>query len=336
MPLTRHVGRLGWGLVALGLAATAARPAVAEEPPAPSSSPSPASPASPAPPGANGPSVPASSATEPTKEQCMSANENAQTLRQASKLRAARAELLVCIRGTCPQAVRDDCAERLNDLERAIPTIVFAAKGPGDVDLTAVRVSMDGVVLTTTLDGSAIGVEPGQHTFELVTPGHPPVTRTLVVREGVKGRHESVSFGPPPSRAEPPRPPQVLTPGAATPDEKAAQTAGDDQRMMAYVLAGGGLLGIGLGSYFGLRASSTYTDAKARCPSGPTSCDAEGVRGGAQAHDQANVSTIAFIAGGALLAGGVIVYLTAPKAGAVGIQPTAGPTGAGLRLGGVW
>ena len=40
---------------------------------------------------------------EPTKDQCVDANTKAQTLRRASKLRDARAELLICGAGKLPR-----------------------------------------------------------------------------------------------------------------------------------------------------------------------------------------------------------------------------------------
>ena len=134
-------------------------------------------------------------ADDPTKEQCFSANETAQSLRQAGKFEPARTQLLICIAKSCSVAVRDDCNERLNDLVKATPTIVFTAKGAGDADLLAVKVTMDGAPLADSLDGTALTVEPGEHTFEFTTDGYAAVSKKLVVREGVKGRQETIAFG---------------------------------------------------------------------------------------------------------------------------------------------
>ena len=117
-------------------------------------------------------------AEDPTKEQCISANEDAQSLRAKNKLQAARAQLLVCVAKSCPTAIRDDCSERLNDIEIAVPTVVFTEKG-GDTDLSAVKVTMDGVVVATRLDGAALTVEPGEHAFEFTAEGYAPVIKTF-------------------------------------------------------------------------------------------------------------------------------------------------------------
>ena len=99
------------------------------------------------------------------------------------------------------------------------------------------------------------------------------------------------------------------------------------------------LVGVGLGTVFGLMAKSTYSDAVSHCPTTST-CDGTGIRGGQDAHSQATISTLGFLAGSALLAGGVVLFLTSPKdgavTGAVRVQPAVGAGGAGVRVGGAW
>ena len=279
----------------------------------------------------------------PTKEHCASANESAQSSRKDGKLRAARAHLLICVAKSCPQVVRDDCAERLNDLDAAMPSIVFTVKGTNNADVAGVKVTMDGAPLVDRLDGNAINVDPGTHTFELRADGYPPAVTKLVIREGAKRRQEVITFIVPPARPVAAAAPSA--PGASAPrapgrpdgasERPANEPAGGTQRTMAIVLGSAGLIGLGLGTYFGLRASSTYHDASARCPTS-SSCDDEGVAGGKDAHSQATIATVALVAGGALLASGIIVYLTAPRQGSVSLQPVAGAGMAGLRVGGAW
>jgi len=274
-------------------------------------------------------------AEDPTKEQCISANEDAQTLRQKGHLQAARTQLLVCVRTSCPTAVRDDCAQRLNDIENAVPTIVFTAKGAGDVDLSDVKVTMDGVAVATRLDGAALTVEPGEHSFEFTAAGYPPVLKTLVLREGVKRRQEQIVFAAIVAPVEQTAPTPVAPVFAPAPPASPSES-GDGRRILAYVLGGAGVVGLGLGTVFALKAKSTYDDSGAHCPRGPASCDADGVSGGKDANAQATVSTIAFLAGGALLASGVVLFVTAPKDGGVTVQPAVGMAGAGLRLAATW
>jgi len=77
---------------------------------------------------------------------------------------------------------------------------------------------------------------------------------------------------------------------------------------------------------------SKRSDAKAECqPPDYKLCTAAGVDAGDAAVQRGNVSTVAFVVGGALLAGGVALYFTAPK-GNVALAPSVGPSQASLGL----
>ncbi|AKU95897.1 hypothetical protein AKJ09_02561 [Labilithrix luteola] len=74
-----------------------------------------------------------------------------------------------------------------------------------------------------------------------------------------------------------------------------------------------GIVGLGVGAVTGVMASGKHGDAKDAGCSGST-CPTEDARDKEKsAADMATISTITFIAGGALLAGGIIMYLAAPK-----------------------
>ena len=128
-----------------------------------------------------------------TKEQCIDANGRGQVLRHDGKLSAARAELRSCVSPSCPAMVRDDCARRLDELDRAQPSVVFEVKDGAGADVIDVRVSMDGELLAEHLDGTPLRVEPGVHVFSFEAVGHLAVTDRMLVREGEAGRHERVT-----------------------------------------------------------------------------------------------------------------------------------------------
>ena len=74
-------------------------------------------------------------------------------------------------------------------------------------------------------------------------------------------------------------------------------------------------MGIGAGAFFGVRTGSLNDDSKAHCrPENTSLCDAKGVALRDDAKSSAMISNIGFIAGGVLLAGGAVLYFTAPKA----------------------
>ena len=273
------------------------------------------------------------SAADPTKDQCIDANETAQNLRKAEKLREAEQKLLVCVSATCPGPVRDDCAQRLTEVRSITPTVVFVVKDDADQDLSDVRVTMDDQVLTTKLDGTAISINPGPHKFAFEASGHTREERALVIREGEKDRHERIvlvseaAAAPPPVATAP-----VLAP-APMPD--VPSTPGSGQRIAGLVVGGVGVAGIVVGSVFGIMAKSSWDDAKSLCHNFPTNCYGNFSSDKSTADGQATVSTVAFIAGGALIAGGVILYLTAPRA-TVAVAPSVGLGSAGLNLRGSW
>lgn len=131
----------------------------------------------------------------PTKQECVAANESAQDLRRAGRLREAVARLAICSDDTCPQAVRDDCAQRITEVERATPTVSFDVRGR---PVGTVRVAIDGRVVD--VDANGIAVDPGEHRFAFDS-GDAHLERTLTLREGEKNHREVVSFqsdhGPP-------------------------------------------------------------------------------------------------------------------------------------------
>ncbi len=127
-----------------------------------------------------------------TKDQCVDANTKAQSLRRDGKFAAAREQLTLCIDQSCPGIVRDDCTQRLDELERAQPTVVFDAKSAVGEDVVLVHVAVDGVRLADVLDGRALGVDPGQHVFTFEVPGQAPTTYRFVLKEGEKDRRERI------------------------------------------------------------------------------------------------------------------------------------------------
>ncbi len=98
----------------------------------------------------------------------------------------------------------------------------------------------------------------------------------------------------------------------------------------------GGGAAIAGGFTFGLLARGTWQDAKDVC--GGTICDtrADLDRGNAladSARTRGTIATVLAIGGGALLAGGIVLWMTAPKSErSVAIAPSASPSSVGLAV----
>jgi hypothetical protein len=273
---------------------------------------------------------------EPTKDQCIDADEAAQPLAQTGKLLEAKEKLLVCMASTCPGPVRDDCTQRLADVAARTPTIVFAASDDADHDLAAVRVTIDSRVLVDRLDGSGVPVDPGEHRFVFEAEGLAPEKRTLVVREGEKNRHERIMLVPPGAAPAPAEGTSEMLLSTESPSSATA-APGRTQRLIGLAIGGVGVGALAAGGVFGVLSKITYEDAlNGKCKGQPNECTTEGVQAGQSAHGQALASTIAFAVGGALVAGGVAVYLTAPRSTAVTITASGAPGGANVGIGGRW
>ncbi len=255
-----------------------------------------------------------------TKEQCADADVKAQDLRRDGKLSAAREKLRICAAQSCPPIVRDDCTKRLDDLEKAQPTIIFEAKDGAGNDLSTVKVTVDGLPFTDRLAGAPLPVDPGEHTFTFEVAGQPTLQKKIVVRENEQGRRESVVLGAA-SAQSPAAPPETPSPGPGA------------QKILAVVAGGIGVVGLGVGSAFGLIAMSKKNDAQNACPD--LCKDPSGVSAWSDAKSAGNVSTVAFIVGGVAVAAGAVLWLTAPSStpgpsGRVGLGPGV------LQVAGVW
>ena len=132
--------------------------------------------------------------------ECLSSAESWLKLKQEHKLKAARAQLLICSSASCPGEVRNECMKRVEEVNAASPTIVFSVKDLGGNELDKVKVTADGQVVADRLDGSAISVDPGAHEFKFEAAGAPPLTKTIILHEGEKDRKENivVQAGTPP------------------------------------------------------------------------------------------------------------------------------------------
>lgn len=251
--------------------------------------------------------MPSAARADVTKAQCVTANSTAQDLRRDRKLGEAREQLQICSDPKCPDIVRADCTKRLDELEGAQPTIVFDAKDGNGADLTVVKVSVDNKPLVDKLDGSALRIDPGEHTFTFEVAGQPPVTEHLVLKEGDKERHEKVVIGTPTAAAA----------GAAG-DTGAAPMSNSGgwstQKWIGVGVAGAGVVGLAVGGVFGVLTMSAINQQKTDCPSA-SNCPSYGAASSDHSTwtTDGTISTVGFIAGGALLAGGAILFFTAPK-----------------------
>ena len=186
---------------------------------------------------------------------CPDSYEKAQEERAAGHLRSALLHLKSCIDPSCAKFIRDDCARWMDQVESALPTVVFAAQRKGQ-DLTDVEVSCDGEPLMISLDGKAVPVDPGPHDFSFKAPDMDPMQRQIVIREGERNRMIAVEF----SVAE--------TSASTTADANLAAESGRHKTIAHYLpygLAGLGALGGAGFALFAIQGNSQKGDLERSC-----------------------------------------------------------------------
>jgi hypothetical protein len=187
---------------------------------------------------------------------CSQAYEKSQEDRAAGRLNAAIAQLKVCIDASCPAFIREDCSRWMNETEVALPSVVFAVRRDGQDQMEA-EVRCDGAVLVQDLDGKAIPVDPGPHTFTFSIPGLAPIERQLLVREGERNRVVEVDFRT--LRTNP-----FLVADKNEPASTAAPSW-TSRTYLTYGLGGVGALGIGSFALFAVLGSRQQADLEHDC-----------------------------------------------------------------------
>ncbi len=123
-----------------------------------------------------------------------------------------------------------------------------------------------------------------------------------------------------------------VAPAAAPPENP---SAGNAQRALAFAFTSTGVATLTVGSYFGVRAIASWAQTRKSCPENVCPNDEE-KRRTEGARSDADISTVLFIAGGASLAAGVVLWLTAPsfEKAKIRVGPLVSRGAAGLVLGG--
>jgi hypothetical protein len=210
--------------------------------------------------------------------------------------------------------------------------------------VAALVLKRDGVEVGRGSLGVALAVDPGEHTITAAAPGYKEWSAKVVV--GAEKDQKKVTVAGLVKDANAPVATAGATPGggpAGAPgptQPPPAPASGGSTRTIGYVVGGVGLVGVAVGAILGGmamgQANSAKNDAtlcpnKVCTPAGRTEIDAAG--------GKATGSTIAFVAGGALVATGVVLVLVggpskkeASTAPHTALVPTAGPDGGGLAL----
>ncbi len=246
-------------------------------------------------------------------------------------------------------------AQNANELERAklartraaaleakLPTLTIVVPSAADrPDLTVTR---DGEPVGRPAWGTPIPVDPGTHAVQASAPGRKTWQgQAHVDAAGTKASIEVPALEPDVTAPAPSTSPAPATGATTAPPQPAGAEApstsspGSTQRTIGLILGGVGIVGVGVGAAFGFIAKSDNDGVGGNCNQGV--CNQQGLDSLDSAHTAATVSTIAFAAGGAALAGGALLYFLAPRASSgagLVVVPSAGAHTAGLELHAGW
>jgi hypothetical protein len=222
------------------------------------------------------------------------------------------------------QARADDAKKRAAELE---PNLAHLAIRVADAQLAGLVVKRGDVEVGKAQWNTAMPVDPGTVAVEASAPGRKTWRGSIVVQPKAASQIDVPKLD-----VETAAPSSSI----ATPSTGADREGLGTRRTLALAAGAAGIVGLGLGTAFGLVSMSKGNDADGRCDAKNT-CDTEGLALRRDAIDAGNIATIAFVAGGVLAAGGVVLWLTAPPRGAaktVGQLPRVGvaPRWAGVAL----
>jgi len=223
---------------------------------------------------------------------------------------------------TASQDRHPDWAARANDRAKALfpmlskLTIEIASAPPG------VEVKRDSKLVDSGSYGMAMPVDPGHHVVDVTAPGKLPFHKEVDVGAQAQGRVVVTLEAAPQGQVEQP-PLKPLGPPPPPPDSG----RGNGVRIAGLTIAGFGVAGVVVGSVFGGLAIGRKNDAAPNCTSDLSRCNTTGKAAIDDAFTFANVSTIAFIAGGVLVATGLTMFIFAPKSKEAAVSVFMGPRG---------
>jgi hypothetical protein len=287
----------------------------------------------------------------PNKMECIAADTDGQKLRLVARLSEARKRFAVCAAASCPHIVREDCMQRIAEIEVAQPTVVFSATNGYGHPLLAVRVLVDGKRIADRLDERPLSVDPGDHVFLFEALGRVSATMRLSLSEGDRVHHAVVlptASGAPvdevpatpmateledPSRTDLDGSSVIVAPAgglsAAREGMPAPRENGiSSRRIAALTLGGVGVAGVVVGSIFGLMTLTKWNDLMKDCPRKVCPSAADVGRETAVATD-GNISTVAFLLGAASLGAAAGLWFGSPestRSPGVALVPVAGPS----------
>lgn len=229
------------------------------------------------------------------KDVCSDTYVSAQRSQRKGALLQARTELATCL-SECDGVPRSDCARWLEEVERALPTLVISVRR-GNVDVPAATVMVDERPIVT--DGRPIELDPGPHSVA-IAEGLITRREVVVLAAGDKTRRIVLELGP--AKTTDANGAPISPPSAATSPPTPAS-----RRLTTPVIVAGsvGLVGVAAFATFGSYGAWRYGDLKECRPR----CSAEAI---STTSTVFAIGDVALVIGVASLALAAVLYVRQP------------------------
>jgi len=219
--------------------------------------------------------------------------------------------------------------KELTRIDALVPKVRITVPRDSPSDMT---IRLDKLQVGLSSIGVPIPLDPGAHSISVLVAGSPAWNKTFELRANgavtpieipTLEEKEDAAVAPPAPAAPAPPPPRSST--------SAMTTVG--------VVAGGvGIVGLAMGAYFGGVAQAKLDDSNDLGCTDDDSCPPVAAERRDEARTAGDLSTVFFLAGGTLLAGGITLWILdeGDESPSVGATVTTGPSASGLALHGAF
>lgn len=194
---------------------------------------------------------------------------------------------------------------------------------PPGARVAGLEIKLDGGGVGRPAWGTAVPVDPGTHTVRALAAGWKEWRTEITVGDDADRQTVSV-----PALERLPMRERAASSSERPSTRDSSSSSGAGQRTAGYVVGGIGVVALGVGGYFGLRAYSRWDERNAHCSD--AGCDPTGVAAGDDAERAATLANVGVGVGIAALATGAILVLTAGPSERATASAT--PDGRGLML----
>jgi hypothetical protein len=237
----------------------------------------------------------------------------------------------------------DTAEERALGLEPKLPRLTLTAEHP----LAGLKVLIDDIAIGEGALGVAVPLDAGPHRVAASAPGHVTWTAEVAIADA-----QQLELAIPALESEPAPvlvAPAAPAPVAARPQRRPApvrvtakvtpQRSGSGAATVGWIVGGVGIVGLGVGTVFGLRSLASYHAADRACPNLHEKCSSLAIQDRVASEREAWVSNIAFGVG--IVAAGTGAYLilsshSRPQREKLTLRATPSPRGGWLSLASVF